>query len=130
MCFEKPPSKRTRSRNILFYTPPFSKAVKTNITAAFNQLVAKHFPKGSPLAKIFNRNYLKISYSTTANMAALISAHNKKLLAEDGLNDKNRKLCNCKGGVNQCPVRGECLKKNVVYCATVEVPGNLHPPMT
>ena len=40
----------------------------------------KHLPKGHRFHKIFNRNYLKLSYSTTRNMASHISAHNKKVL--------------------------------------------------
>ena len=124
--FVKNNKKRVRNRNIMFYTPPFSKALDTNITTAFNQLVRRHFPRGSVLSKIFNPNYLKISYSTTANMASLISSHNKKLLAKHNKTIKERRLCNCKNGVQSCPVNGECLRKDVVYKAEVDVPSKQH----
>ena len=124
--YEEKTTKRTRGRNILYYTPPFSKALTTNMTAAFNQLVKKHFPRGSVLSKIFNPNCLKISYSTTANMAALISAHNKKILANHGKTKKELKLCNCRDGPPQCPANGECQRKDVVYSGHVDVPDKPH----
>ena len=36
---------------------------KTNVDYNFLRLVDKHFPKGSTLHKIFNRNNLKVSFS-------------------------------------------------------------------
>lgn len=51
--------KKNRSRKIIWYNPPFSKNVKTNIGANFLKLISKHFPKGSKLHKIFNKNTAK-----------------------------------------------------------------------
>ena len=49
--------RRNRQRNnILWYNPPFSKNVNTNIGHRFLTLVDKHFPKENKLRKIFNRN--------------------------------------------------------------------------
>ena len=124
--YEKRTAKRRRTRNILYYTPPFSKAMNTNLTSAFNQLVKKHFPIGSVLAKIFNPNCLKISCSTTVNMASLVSAHNKKILEQQGKTTKELKLCNCRYGPQTCPVNGECLRKDLVYCGRVDVPSRPH----
>jgi len=53
--------KRSRRRDIVWFNPPFSKNVRTNVGGRFLSLVSKHFKKGSKLAKIFNRNTVKIS---------------------------------------------------------------------
>ena len=62
-------AKRTNRQrnNILWYNPPFSKNVSTNIGRKFLTLVDKHFPKDHKLRKIFNRNTIKISYSCMNN---------------------------------------------------------------
>ena len=67
----KPP-KRQRKRNIIWFNPPYSKNVKTNIGKIFIKLINKHFPRSSDLHKIFDRNTLKLSYSCTENMAQII----------------------------------------------------------
>ena len=54
---------RNRARNIIWFNPPYSQNVKTNIGKTFLKLVKKHFPRGHKLYKIFNRNTLKLSYS-------------------------------------------------------------------
>ena len=51
----------TRQRNILFFNPPFSKNVATNVGKCFLSLIDKNLPKSNPLHKIFNRNTLKLS---------------------------------------------------------------------
>ena len=57
---EKP---KTRKWNIIWFNPPFSKSVSTNVAKTFLQLVTKHFPRSHKLHKIFNRNTVKVSYS-------------------------------------------------------------------
>ena len=42
MCTKK---KRSRKKNILWFNPPFSVSVKTNVGAKFFKLIDKHFPK-------------------------------------------------------------------------------------
>ena len=56
-----------RSRNIIWFNPPFSQNVKTNIGKLFLKLVKKHFPKHHRLHKIFNPNTVKLSYSSMSN---------------------------------------------------------------
>ena len=65
-----PPSqyKRQRKHKPIYYNPPFSLNVKTNIGAAFLKLIDKHFPRGHKLNKYFNRSTVKVSYSTMPNM--------------------------------------------------------------
>ena len=53
--------RRNRQRNIIWFNPPFSKNVKTNIARNFLSLVDTHFPAGHKLHKIFNRNTVKVS---------------------------------------------------------------------
>ena len=53
--------KRKRSRKIIYFNPPYSKDVQTNIGRKFLQILDKHFPPGNPLSKIFNRNCVKMS---------------------------------------------------------------------
>ena len=64
--------KRRRNRQIIWWNPPFSMNVKTNIGAKFLALINKCFPKDGPLGKAFNRSNLKLSYSTMPNMKQII----------------------------------------------------------
>ena len=90
-----PRRKRQRTRNVIWYTPPFSQSVKTNVGGKFLKLVAKHFPQGSRLHKIFNRSY------------------NATLLRPE-IPDKP-----CNGRKIECPLNGKCRVEGVVYEATV-----------
>ena len=82
------------------------------------------FPKSHRLHKLINPNNTKISYSTTPNMAQIISGHNKKIIKdfmdkqEQEINpNKVIKTCSCTRG-KTCPLGGKCLTKNVLYKAT------------
>ena len=106
----------SRKRKIIWYNPPFSKNVKTNIGQKFLGLVDKHFPRGSKLHKKFNRNTIKISYSSMRNVASIISSHNKKILSP---NTPSR-TCNCpRGNRDNCPLDNRCLTENIVYKARI-----------
>ena len=48
--------KRKRKWNILWFNPPYSENIKTNIGKMFLQLLLKHFPKHHQMHKIFNKN--------------------------------------------------------------------------
>ena len=52
---------RQRRRNIIWFHPPFSQTVKTNIARLFLRLLGKHFPCLHILRKLFNRNTIKVS---------------------------------------------------------------------
>lgn len=110
-------SKRNRQRNIIWFNPPFSKSVKTNIAQNFLQLLDKHFPPTSPLHKLFNRNTVKVSYSCMPNMKNVISRHNKQILSKPATN-KTQDNCNCRKP-NECPLNKNCLARNIVYKAEV-----------
>ena len=105
---------RIRKRNIIWFNPPFSKNVETNIAKRFLQLIDKHFPSSNPLHKIFNRNTLKVSYSTTENMKQIVNKHNKQIIMKKDSTPMVSK-CNCRIQDN-CPLDGvNCQKSNVVY---------------
>ena len=102
--------KRKRKRNIIWFNPPYSKNVETNVGKTFLQLVCKHFPKEHPMHKIFNKSTVKISYSCMRNIGSIISSHNKNIL-----HPKQTSFgCNCRNKEN-CPLNGECLTPNIIY---------------
>ena len=70
---------RNRGRNMVWYNPPFSKNVKTNIAKQFLRLLDKNFVRNHKRHKIFNRNNVKTSYSCMDNVTNIISSHNKKM---------------------------------------------------
>ena len=79
--------KKNRPRKIVWYNPPFSKSVKTDLGRKFLKLLQKHFPKSNKLHKIVNKNNVKLSYSTTKNMKRVLQSHNSKIL-----NKKDNKI--------------------------------------
>ena len=90
---------KARKRKIAWYNPPWDSNVKTNLGRKFLPLVDKCFPKHHPLNKIFNRHTLKFSYSCMPNMKAVISSHNKNILAQNGVTaapSQQSRTCNCK----------------------------------
>ena len=117
--FQKPEKgkKKNRSRKKIWFNPPFSLTVKTNVTKMYVEIIDKAFPAGQPyLKKLFNRNNMGISYSTTQNMGAIISSHNKKILKQGQEKDILEVKCNC-NEKDDCPLEGHCLEKEIVYQA-------------
>ena len=111
--------KRARKKKVIYFCPPYSKDVKTNIGARFLKLIDKHFPKGSELSKIINRNSMKVGYSCLRNMKKHIDIHNRKLLSKHWNKDaQDKRSCNCRRP-EDCPVEGKCLEESVVYEADV-----------
>ena len=111
-------NKRLRSKTKTWFNPPYSENVKTNVGAEFLKIVSNSFPKGHPLNPLFNRNTVKISYRTTANMATVISRHNKKVIKESQKEPpvkKPEKLCNCNKASLPCVMGGKCVEGSVVY---------------
>ena len=108
---------RCRKRNILWFNPPYSSSVKTNVGAKFLKLIDKHFPKSNPINKVVNRKNTKVSYRTTSNIQKIISSHNQKVIRSSE-NSVDKPLCNCRSKPN-CPLEGKCLVDNLVYQAEV-----------
>ena len=72
--------KKKRKRKVIWFNPPFSLNVQSNVGKIFLKLVKRHFPKENSLHKIFNKNTLKVSYSCMGNIASVLSTHNKNIL--------------------------------------------------
>jgi len=114
--YQKPgeKTKRKRYRKILWFNPPWSANLKTNVGRRFLNLIDKHFPKGSVLYPLINRYKVKLSCRCLPSMGALISQHNRKFLRE---NDEVFR-CKCRDK-SKCPLPGRCTTDKVVYRATV-----------
>ena len=109
-------NRRNRGRRIIWFNPPFSKSVVTNVGKEFLRLIDIHFPAHDPLHKIFNRNTVKVSYGCAPNIKAMISSHNKNILEEKENLDSGH--CNCRNP-DECPLPGECTKPNLLYQGTL-----------
>ena len=57
----KTKTNKNGSQNIIWFNPPFSQNVKTNIGKISLKLTKNHFPKSHRLHKIFNQNIIKLS---------------------------------------------------------------------
>ena len=67
-------SKKRRRRDVIYWNPPYSLNVETNIGGRFLALIDRCFPKGSIMSKVFNRSNLKLSYRTCLMMVTLVSS--------------------------------------------------------
>ena len=116
MKFEASPQpKKNRKRNIIWFNPPFSQNVKTNIGKKFMALLGKHFPSHHKFRKLFNKNTVKLSYSCMENMANVIRRHNAHILNSE--EKAETRPCNCKK--QACPLDGKCREESLVYKAVV-----------
>ena len=113
--------KRNRSRKVIYFNPPYSKSLKTNVIKVFLILIDKHFPKGHKLHKCFNRSNVKATYCTLTNMKDKIGKHNSKILNTKAREEPN---CNCRNKVN-CPIPDNCNQSNVIYQANVHGDGKI-----
>jgi len=123
LVYEKPDpthnAKRTRTRNVTWFNPPFSQTVKTNVGAEFLKIIDSSFPLGHPLRTICNRNTLNISYRTTSNMKQVISRHNKKVSEKIQPIKLDDRTCNCQKSNLPCVMQGQCLPGCRIYQASV-----------
>ena len=107
--------RRQRRRKIIWFNPPYSLNVSTNVGKEVLGFIDKHFPPHHKFAKLFNRSNVKVSYSCMPSMGAIIQAHNAKLLAP---RDTDERTCSCRRPT-ECPVDGKCLTSSVIYKATI-----------
>ena len=121
-----PPKDKSKhkSRNIIWFNPPYNKCITSNIGRDFLNLISKHFPNNSPRAKIFNKNNIKVSYSYTNNMSQIIKKHNKKIASTNSTTHPSNQ-CNCRVK-STCPLPVKWLYKNVIYQATVKTNSVTH----
>ena len=108
-------NRKRRNRRIIWFTPPWNIQVRTNIGKEFFKILDESF-EHADLKRLFNRNTVKLGYSTTRNFEQIIKGHNLKA------NQQNETLksqkCNCDIPA-QCPLNGECQQENVIYRANV-----------
>ena len=112
---------RSRAKKVIWFNPPYSLNVKTNVGREFLMLVDKHFPVGHPLHKYLNRNTIKVSYRCLPNMGQKLANHNAKVLRKE-LNPapQTKATCNCQNSRKaECPMPGECCQSGAIYQATV-----------
>ena len=76
------PDRKNRHRNIIWYNPPYSKNVATNLEKSFLRILDEEFANDHVLHKIFNRNTVKISYSCMSNIKHNIDGHNESVLSK------------------------------------------------
>ena len=100
--------RKHRKRDIIWYNPPFSKNVSTNIGRTFLKLLDMEFTEEHVLHKIFNRNTVKISYSCMPNLKQNIDGHSKSILHNKIVPPRS---CNCRVKT-ECPLSGNCLKES------------------
>ena len=88
---------RSRKRKVIWFNPPYSKSVTTNVGKEFLKLIDKHFPPHNKFRKIFNRNSVKVSYSCLPNMKRKINQHNKKVLraVPSNSDEELERTCSC-----------------------------------
>ena len=64
--------------------------------------------------KIFHKNTIKISYSCMRNIDSIFLSNNKNILNPKqisfGSNYRNKE---------NCPLNGECVTSNIIYCANI-----------
>ena len=112
-------TRRKRSRNVIWFNPPFCNSVETKVGRVFLNLIDKHFGRNHKYHKIFNRNTIKVSYSCMDNMQKVIKQHNAKVTRKE---KPIQRLCNCPNKDN-CPLNNKCLSTNVCS-ASVNYPDN------
>ena len=82
----------TKKHQNIWFNPPFSCNISTNVAKTFLQLLDKHFPPNS-LHKVFNCNTKKVSYCCIKILGNIIKSHNKKLIRS---NNPIILPCNCR----------------------------------
>ena len=100
MKYETSENTYNRHHKIIWFKPPFSQSMKTNMGKIFLKLVRKHFPRHHKLHKISNPNTLKLSYCCLKNISNIIKQHNATVLATS---ITPKLLCNCRNK-DTCPL--------------------------
>ena len=117
--------RRIRNQNKIWFNPPFSRNVTTNVVKQFLNLLDIHFPKSNKFHKIFNKNTVKVRHCCTENLSSIIKTHNKKVNNEK---ITPRDQCNCKNR-NDYPLDGNCQASDVIYkciASTTVNPNKIH----
>ena len=103
---------KNRKRKIVWFNPPYSGNVSINIGKVFLTILNRHFLKPHKLYKTFNRNDIKISYSSMPNFASIINSLNKKIIINN-IPKPAAPTCNC-SSKSSCPLNSVCLQSSLV----------------
>ena len=107
---------KKRRRKIIWFNPPFSKSVKSNIGKTFLNLIKIYFPKTNKLHKFFNRNSVKVNYSCMINMSSILSLHNLVVV-----NPYKTQIYGCNCRIREsCPLQNQYLTAKIIYRADAE----------
>ena len=87
--------------------PPYCLNTSTNIGKTFFRLLGKCFPKTHQLHKFFNRNKVRVIYSSFPNFKSMINGK----LSSSNCRDKT-----------SCPLNGSCQHKNFLCSGRVSTP--------
>ena len=119
------PRRRQRKRKVVWFNPPYCMSLKTKVGHRFLNILDSCFPADHPLHRVLNRHTVQLSYRTMPNLAKIISGHNAKVVT-DALPEQRpfNSNCNCRGGIEKCPVDGaRCKDDHVIYQADVTAVG-------
>ena len=78
----------------MYFNLSYSSNVSTNIGKRFLTILDRHIPKSHKLYKIFDRNNVKISYSSMPNFARIINSLVNKIIHND-IPKPFALTCNC-----------------------------------
>ena len=73
-------NRKQRKRNIIWFNPPYSDYVQTNVGKRFLEAIDECFGHNPELKKLSNRHNTKISYKCGPNLKQNINSYNKKNL--------------------------------------------------
>ena len=94
---KQPEMNHNRRRHAIWFNPPFSANVTTNVGGRFLKIIDKCFPPTNPLNKIINRNKVKMAYKKMPYMKEIIGRHNMEV-TRNGNVPQYPLGCNCRGG--------------------------------
>ena len=108
-----------RSRNIIWFNPPYNECISSKIGRDFPNLISKHFPNNSPQTKIFNKkkhqDQLQLHKQHGTNNE---KKHNKNIASTNSTSQPYNQ-CNCRVK-STCPLPNKCLYTNTIYKSTVK----------
>ena len=103
---------KNRGWKIVWFNPPYSCNVPTNIDRKILLLLDKHFPKAHKLC-------FQLQHSSMPNFASITNAHNKIL--NENIMKATYTSYNCRVKVS-CPLDGNCLQSSLVNICKVATP--------
>ena len=109
---KKEEQKQNRSQSIIWFNPPFSRNVITNVAKRFLNLLDIRVPKSNKVYKIFTETLSKlVTVAPRIYQSSIIKTYNKKVTNEN-LTPKNQ--CKRKNK-SDCPLDGDYQTSDIIY---------------